>query len=292
MNRALEDTNQLGINLSIYSLSAMAVGRYDLAGDMLAESLAILRQVGNRYRIAMALNISGDLARLQQHYARARSLYEESIAIMRQLEAVRDLASGLQNLGHTCLRLGDFYRAESLFHECIHMQQAQGNRPGVAEGLIGYAAMAAAANLPAAGARLLAAAVAIGSRRVTDAWAATHQEYVEVLDLIRSRLAPDDFRTEQMIGASLTIEQAVQYAFQLPLLQPPVNQPEHLTRRETEVARLIAAGKTNGEIAQELVLSKRTVEKHIANIRAKLDFNQRSQIVRWAFDTGLAKPHV
>jgi non-specific serine/threonine protein kinase len=60
-----------------------------------------------------------------------------------------------------------------------------------------------------------------------------------------------------------------------------------LTVREREVAALIAQGKSNGEIADELVLSKRTVETHIANILSKLGFTNRAQIVRWALEIGL-----
>src|SRR5947207_4534521 len=44
----------------------------------------------------------------------------------------------------------------------------------------------------------------------------------------------------------------------------------HLTARESEVARLIAAGSTNAEIAERLFISRRTVEKHLDNIRHKL----------------------
>jgi non-specific serine/threonine protein kinase len=60
-----------------------------------------------------------------------------------------------------------------------------------------------------------------------------------------------------------------------------------LTAREREVAAMIALGKSNGQIAGELVLSKRTVEKHIANILSKLDFSSRAQIVRWAIENEL-----
>jgi non-specific serine/threonine protein kinase len=65
--------------------------------------------------------------------------------------------------------------------------------------------------------------------------------------------------------------------------------PDVLTSREREVARLIAQGKTNGEIADELVVSKRTVESHIASILSRLGFTNRAQIVRWAFESGLLK---
>ena len=50
---------------------------------------------------------------------------------------------------------------------------------------------------------------------------------------------------------------------------------------------LIARGLSNGEIAAELVLSKRTVEHHMANILSKLGFANRAQIVRWAIENGL-----
>ncbi len=52
---------------------------------------------------------------------------------------------------------------------------------------------------------------------------------------------------------------------------------------------LIAWGKTNREIAQELVLSKRTVEKHAANILSKLGLTSRAQVVRWAIEKGLVQ---
>ena len=51
--------------------------------------------------------------------------------------------------------------------------------------------------------------------------------------------------------------------------------------------RLIALGFTNGEIGDQLGLSVRTVETHRAHIMAKLDFDSRSQLVRYAIDNGL-----
>jgi non-specific serine/threonine protein kinase len=58
-----------------------------------------------------------------------------------------------------------------------------------------------------------------------------------------------------------------------------------LTLRECEVAALIASGKSNAEIANQMVISKRTVEKHIAHILEKLGFTNRAQIVRWTLET-------
>ena len=55
--------------------------------------------------------------------------------------------------------------------------------------------------------------------------------------------------------------------------------PEPLTERETEVLRLLAAGLTNREIAEQLVVSPETVKKHIANIYGKLGTRNRTEAV-------------
>ena len=93
---------------------------------------------------------------------------------------------------------------------------------------------------------------------------------------------------------ALSLEQAVSLAQNLPPKLPAarvrVKGPADLTARECEIAGLIASGKTNGEIADELVLSKRTIEKHIAHILVKLGAGNRAQVVRWALDAGLVKP--
>jgi len=57
-----------------------------------------------------------------------------------------------------------------------------------------------------------------------------------------------------------------------------------LTGREMEVVALIKAGRSNQEIADTLVLSKRTVEKHISNILSKLMLNSRAQIIVWGIE--------
>ena len=63
-----------------------------------------------------------------------------------------------------------------------------------------------------------------------------------------------------------------------------------LTRREREVAALLAAGLSNRLVAQRLVLSERTVEDHVSNILGKLGFTSRAHIAAWAVEHGLAQP--
>jgi non-specific serine/threonine protein kinase len=53
------------------------------------------------------------------------------------------------------------------------------------------------------------------------------------------------------------------------------------------VTKLVAQGLSNPEIADALVLSKRTVETHISNIMSKLGFDRRAQIIAWAVEKGL-----
>src|SRR5439155_1635682 len=64
-----------------------------------------------------------------------------------------------------------------------------------------------------------------------------------------------------------------------------------LTRREREVAALIARCKTNREIAAALFVGEGTVATHVSSILAKLDCTSRAQLAAWAAERGLAKPH-
>ena len=61
-----------------------------------------------------------------------------------------------------------------------------------------------------------------------------------------------------------------------------------LTRRESEVAALVASGLTNRDIADRLYISIRTVEVHVDRILSKLGFRTRTQLAAWAHEEGLA----
>jgi pimeloyl-ACP methyl ester carboxylesterase/class 3 adenylate cyclase len=60
-----------------------------------------------------------------------------------------------------------------------------------------------------------------------------------------------------------------------------------LSRREREIASLLALGLSNRQIADELVISTATVERHVANMLAKLGYRSRTQIAAWVVDHGL-----
>jgi DNA-binding CsgD family transcriptional regulator len=63
--------------------------------------------------------------------------------------------------------------------------------------------------------------------------------------------------------------------------------PAGLTLREVEVVRLIAAGKSNRGIATELVLSEKTVARHLSNIFTKVGATSRAGVAAFAYDSGL-----
>jgi NarL family two-component system response regulator LiaR len=72
----------------------------------------------------------------------------------------------------------------------------------------------------------------------------------------------------------------------LPAKQPPTTQP--LTEREVEVLRMVAQGKSNRQIADDMVISLGTVRAHLSNILGKLHLASRTQATLYALREGLA----
>ncbi|MEX0782695.1 MAG: response regulator transcription factor, partial [Dehalococcoidia bacterium] len=86
--------------------------------------------------------------------------------------------------------------------------------------------------------------------------------------------------------AQLVTEVQAWLARQAPVAAPEA--PARLSPREVEILRLVAAGESNQAIADRLVLSRRTVENHIANVYSKIGAANRVAAVRFALDHGLA----
>ncbi len=75
--------------------------------------------------------------------------------------------------------------------------------------------------------------------------------------------------------------------------RPPLEPPREvdagpLTARETQIVALIAAGNTSREIAEQLTISTKTVERHRDNLMAKLDIHNRAELTRYAIRHGIA----
>jgi len=93
---------------------------------------------------------------------------------------------------------------------------------------------------------------------------------------------------ELELAAARTVFLELGAAPDLTRLAVPAAPPAHgLSRRELEVLRLVAAGKSNRQIAAELVISEHTVARHVQNIYAKLGLSSRAAATAYAFERGL-----
>jgi DNA-binding NarL/FixJ family response regulator len=93
---------------------------------------------------------------------------------------------------------------------------------------------------------------------------------------------------DMLVSPQITVRLLRHARGSLPWVSGP--EPSQLSARETEVARLVAQGSTNADIAGELVISTGTVKTHVANIAAKLGVRNRVGIAAWAWEHGIARP--
>ncbi|MCY4726859.1 response regulator transcription factor [Nocardioides sp. STR2] len=172
----------------------------------------------------------------------------------------------------------------------------------LAEELSSLAASSGAAALVASGAQALgavelAAGDAAGAlpyfRRAHQLWtktSATYDAAVARLSTGRCLLALADPSAEHELAAARTVFRQVGAAPMADLassLLAPASLPGGLTAREVEVLRLVASGRSNPQIAAELVLSEKTVARHLSNIFGKLDVGSRTAAAAYAFEHGL-----
>jgi DNA-binding NarL/FixJ family response regulator len=106
----------------------------------------------------------------------------------------------------------------------------------------------------------------------------TAERLVEAIDLLASGV----FVCEMDVIRSILMR-LVRWVNESP--EPKEGQ---LTERELEVLRLVAEGRSNREIAQELFLSEGTVKIHVSHIMSKLSMERRTELVRYALQRGLA----
>jgi len=116
----------------------------------------------------------------------------------------------------------------------------------------------------------------------------------EIFDAVRSVLR-NEFPLDKELTAHLiqrlAQEAAPQQGSAGPAARRRAEAPDILTVREKEVLRLLAVGKTNRAIAQEMHLSLSTVKRHIERIIAKLGVSDRTQAAVRAAELGLLDPH-
>ncbi len=290
--RKVGDDAELHMALGTQAVAAIGLGKYQLARSLAEEALAGAHKWGDPYDIAVIVSFFAYLEHVEQNYALAQALCEEALAALRELGATHEEPRVIQALAHARLQQGDIEQAYALICESVALYKSQDNPKGLAECLIGFGVLASERGMQAEAVRLLTAASTRGQSVYLSLLLAEGREYERYLAAARAQLTEQEFEQAQQEGRSQTLEQAIEYAMSLSLVPTTPTSKTHddfrgLTEREREVVALIGQGKTNGEIAVELVLSKRTVEKHVANILSKLELTSRAQIIRWAMEHGL-----
>jgi DNA-binding CsgD family transcriptional regulator len=252
-----------------------------------------MRRIDQQWGVARALLGLGDLARLRGDPGGAHARYLEALAILREIDARPDIARCLAGLARVALDLGSVGQARQHLTESIRLSHTTGSRIGVARGLEAFAALAAAEHRPELVVQLTAAASAL---REAAGFPALPGARVERQLASARPLGEPAIARLWAQGLAMSGEEAVALALDGPrdesgrdtvtlavvAYQAPPALPGALTPREGQVAALIADGRSNKAIAEELVISPATAARHVANILAKLGFSSRAQIAAWA----------
>jgi DNA-binding NarL/FixJ family response regulator len=223
---------------------------------------------------------------------------EEGIAMWRAVGDKRGLAHTLYVLAAVVRGQGDPERASSIGKESLRLFQELGEIWGVLNAIIRLAASAAMHAEPARAARLLGAAESlsetIGVPLTFPLWGADLRQAV---DAAHQQMDEAAFEASWTAGRAMSLEDIIAFALSdgkgASAIPKPGDHPHGhpLSRREREIASLIARGLTNRQIAGMLVISELTVDTHVRNILRKLEMSSRAQVASWVTAQGLAAPH-
>jgi DNA-binding CsgD family transcriptional regulator len=286
-------------------LGALAVneeGDYARGAALWEESLASVQEAGDTFQVGATLSNMGYTALMQGDYERATTLCEEALALAHELgSAGREIVpETLVNRGLVALLQGDYDRGRVSLGEALVMSQNAGRKATVINCLEAISSLAVVLGEPARAARLWGAAEA--ARDVTGIALppperALHEPY---LVSARSRLGERKWNETLAEGQAMSLEEASEYALSAEKTapttapvpeRPPAGEPISTpTRREEEVAVLVALGFTNREISSRLSISERTAGNHVASILKKLGLRSRAQIATWATEHSLLTP--
>jgi predicted ATPase/DNA-binding CsgD family transcriptional regulator len=303
--------NDWEAGLSLAARAAIAVRQSKLKSAQRAYEAA-LEVLGdnNRWGIAQVEYGMGTLARARGDAEMAVRYFQDAMVIFRELDAWPEIARCQAGIGWIAVTSGDFGLAQESLAEGLRLNQACGQRLGIARGLEAFAALAVVRQQPERAARLAGAACQL--RESLGHGAGIGSRIEEVLEFARDRIGTSGAAALFAEGREMRGEDATSYALGSddgqsasgpsqagePAWTDPARlgrvgglrhdaggahrSPSPLTPREHEIVLLIAQGLSNKEIADELVISPATAARHVANILAKLGFTSRTQVASWA----------
>lgn len=279
-----------GWALGIRAAIAAVRGNARAAAELASASIEVMRSIDHRWGVAHAQLGLGDLTRLRGDLDGARRMYADALGYLRDVDARPEIARCLSGLGRVALDLGDFAAAREYLAQSLRLCRDIGTRIGMARGLEACAALAVREDDTERAVTLIAASAALratsglspmpGVRVDRYLTAARHLDTGgKALLWARGLALSPEAAVELAIGRPARPSRAreVAGAPALPVVAPPGG----LTAREREIATLIARGRRNKAIAEELVISPATVARHVANIMKKLGFQSRAQIAAW-----------
>ena len=234
---------------------------------------------------AAALNGLGELARLAGDLPRARARYEESLAILKGTGNEEMVAVALFNLAQTAIGQGDLPGARTYLTESARLHKEAGSSCLANCALVGLAELASHEGDARRAARIFGAADALSEAYREALNPPDQAQYDASMSKTRAALTEEEFAAARAEGRSMTLEEAVAYAVSPGAASKKRQNAQGngpLTRREHEIAVLVAQGLSNREIGNRLSIAERTAETHIGNILNKLSFHSRTQIAAWA----------
>ena len=284
-----------GYALGTRAAIAAQRGKLREAEQLATASVSVMRRIDQQWGAARALLGLGDLARFRNHPGEAHGWYVEALAILREIGARPEIARCLAGLGRVAMDLGATEQARRHLTRSLRLSHATGARISVARGLEAFAALAGHESRPELAVQLAAAAAALRETAGLPPLPGARTE--GYLAPARRLLGDAAVARLWASGRALTSEAAVALALDRPApaakdgespaltvvgsYQVASAPPSSLTHREHQIATLVASGRSNKAIADELSISPTTAARHVANIMAKLGFNSRTQIAAW-----------
>jgi DNA-binding CsgD family transcriptional regulator len=248
------------------------------------ESVALTRGTGDQARLCHHLYFLGLGAIWTGDLTRAASAAQECLALAHEIGDLA-LAEAYQLLGYLGLEQGDIAQANSSFRAALPLCRALSNPQTVAECLEGLAGVAAREQRPAHAASLLGAADRLRGGAGIPVPPPRKTRIEQTLAHMHGALTDDAFARAWAAGAALTTDAAVAAALEpYPTSDsaPAAQVGANLSKREREVLRLLAEGRSDKEIAEALFISPRTVTTHVGNIFNKLGLSGRVEAAAFA----------